>query len=103
MHVISRPAILAASRRHPDAAAWLSQWWTVASRRQWRNLRDVRDQYPATDQVGGCLIFNVRGNTYRLICRITYANQWQHGTLLVKHFLTHADYDKDEWKKDCAK
>jgi len=30
-------------------------------------------------------------------------NQWQQGTLLVKHFLTHAEYDQDDWKKDCAK
>jgi mRNA interferase HigB len=103
MHVISRPALIAASRRHPDAAGWLSLWWSLASRARWESLHEVRAQYPAADQVGGCLIFNARGNAYRLICRVTYANQWQQGTLLVKHFLTHAEYNKNEWKKDCAK
>jgi mRNA-degrading endonuclease HigB of HigAB toxin-antitoxin module len=44
---------------------------------------------------------NACGNDYRLICRVTYANRWTDGTLLVKHFLTHAEYDKNKWCKDC--
>jgi mRNA interferase HigB len=102
MHIISRPAIVAASQHHPDAAEWLRRWWADAAAARWENLRDVRANYPAADQVCHCLVFNVRGNRYRLICRVTYANAWQRGTLLVKHFLTHAEYDKDDWKKDCT-
>ncbi len=101
MHIIARPAINQAIRRHPDAANWLNAWWKVAGGQRWRSLLEVRALYPATDQVDCCLVFNVRGNKYRLICRVTYANQWQRGTLLVKHFLTHAEYDRDAWKEDC--
>lgn len=54
-------------------------------------------------QVGSCLVFNVCGNNYRLICGVTYANAWARGTLYVKHFLTHADYDKGKWKADCGR
>jgi mRNA interferase HigB len=101
MHIISRPAIAEAARRHPDAAIWLNRWWADAAKTRWQNLNDVRVNYPAADQVRNCLIFDVRGNKYRLICRVTYANEWQRGTLLVKHFLTHTEYDRDSWKKDC--
>ncbi len=52
--------------------------------------------YASADQVGSCLVFNIRGNG--LICRVAYANQCVKGTLFVKHFLTHAEYDKDAWK-----
>ena len=93
MHIIARPAIYEAIRRHRDAANWLNHWWKVASAARWESLADVRVAYTATDQVDCCLVFNVRGNRYRLICRVTYANEWQRGTLLVKHFLTHAEYD----------
>lgn len=31
---------------------------------------------------------------------MSYANEWADGTLLVKHFLTHAEYDK-KWCIDC--
>jgi mRNA-degrading endonuclease HigB of HigAB toxin-antitoxin module len=64
-------------------------------------LLDVRRAYPAADQVDCCLVFDARGNRYRLICRVTYANQWQRGTLLVKHFLSHAEYEGNRWRKDC--
>jgi mRNA interferase HigB len=101
MHIIARPAISQAINRHQDVGHWLNQWWKVASVQRWESLSHVRGTYPATDQVDCCLVFNVRGNKYRLICRVTYANQWQRGTLLVKHFLTHAEYDRDDWKEDC--
>lgn len=101
MHIISRRGIDAAIKRHPDAADWLNAWWSRASLARWESLHDVRRDYAAVDQVQRCLIFNVRGNRYRFICRVTYARQWTRGTLFVKHFLTHAEYDKDPWIKDC--
>ena len=48
------------------------------------------------DQVGACTVFNIMGNNYRLITRIDYGVQ----TFTVKYFLTHAQYDRDKWKKD---
>ncbi len=101
MHVIARPALLAAAARHPDAAGWLRDWWIAANRARWSQLADARTVYPATDQVDCCLVFDARGNNYRLICRVSWANEWQHGTLLIKHFLTHAEYDRGRWRADC--
>jgi mRNA interferase HigB len=101
MHILSRPAIHDAQARYPIAAAWLDAWWSIASKAVWTNLADVRLTYRDADEVGQCLIFNACGNNYRLICRCSYANGWVNGTLLVKHFLTHAEYDKNKWRKDC--
>jgi mRNA interferase HigB len=101
MHIIARPAIESAKQRYPKASAWLDHWWQVASQAAWTRLADVRKSYPDADEVGQCLVFDVCGNDYRLICRMTYANDWTTGTLLVKHFLTHAQYDKRPWCKDC--
>jgi mRNA-degrading endonuclease HigB of HigAB toxin-antitoxin module len=47
------------------------------------------------------LIFDARGNNYRLICRVSWRNKWSGGTLLVKHFLTHSQYDRNLWRTDC--
>lgn len=101
VHVIARPKINEAAREHSDAAGWLQEWWTIASKAVWRQLADVREQYPSTDQVGSCLVFDARGNNYRLICRVSWANRGTRGTLLVNHFLTHAKYDRGKWKADC--
>jgi len=101
MNVISRPALDEAIRRHSDADSWLNAWWKVAKREQWTSLQHVREAYPQTDHVGSCLVFDVKGNTYRLIVGVRYATSSRRGTLFVKHFLTHAEYDRGEWKEDC--
>lgn len=101
MNVIARPAIREAQRRHPDAADWLDGWWRVAKSAQWRSLADVRVTYPATDQVGRCLVFNVCGNKYRFIVGVRYATDERGGTLFVQRFLSHADYSKGQWKGEC--
>ena len=101
MHVIARSLIEQAARTHPDAASWLRSWWIVANRARWESLADVRKAYAAADQVDCCLLFDARGNRYRLVCRVSYANEWQRGTVLVKHFLTHTEYDRNLWRKDC--
>ena len=100
MHVISRPAIRDAILRHPDAAGWLNHWWLLATKSRWSSLHDVRRAYSNADQVGGWLVFNVCGNRYRLIVGVKYADEVQHGTVWVKHFLTHAEYTKGQWKRD---
>jgi mRNA interferase HigB len=100
MHVISRPAIHDAILHHPDAAGWLNHWWVWATRSRWRSLHDVRRVYANADQVGGWLVFNVCGNRYRLIVGVKYSDEVQQGTVWVKHFLTHAEYSKGQWKRD---
>ena len=101
MHIISRRALTLFARQHSDAASWLEQLWRIARRAEWTSLHDVRHDYQAADQVGECLVFNVRGNTYRLICGVRYATEDRQGALFVKRLLTHAEYDKNEWRKDC--
>jgi mRNA interferase HigB len=101
MNVIARAAVDAAIGKHPDARGWLEIWWTTAKAARWENLAEVRRDYPKADQVNRCLVFNARGNRYRLIVRVVYADRWQNGTLFVKHFLTHAEYSKELWKRNC--
>lgn len=40
-------------------------------------------------------VFNIRGNNYRLLTAISYPA----GVVNVLQFLTHAEYDKEKWKK----
>ncbi|WP_425445538.1 type II toxin-antitoxin system HigB family toxin [Tychonema bourrellyi] len=40
--------------------------------------------------------FNIKGNRYRLIVDLIYDSQ----RIYIKYVLTHAEYDKDEWKND---
>lgn len=100
MHIIARPKLAEFTQKHSQARDWLWAWWKLAARERWTSLDDVRLVYPTVDQVCRCLVFD-KGNDFRLIVKVSYANEHTRGTLFIKHFLTHAQYDRGTWKKDC--
>ena len=75
--------------------AAIGEWYKVARSAAWRTLVDVKKTYPSADFVAPYTVFNIKGNAYRLIVKIEY--RWQ--IIFVKHLLTHAVYDKEDWKK----
>ena len=103
MNIIATRTIRAYQDAYPDSATALDAWLEVAGKAHWESYNEVLETYASADQVGSCLVFNIRGNNYRLICGVAYANRWVKGTLFVKHFLTHAEYDKNTWKRDCER
>ena len=95
MNVISKGGLFEKASKYPDARSALQVWFDTATSADWKNLKDVREAYPATDLVGDLAIFNIRGNNYRLIVRMA----WRYKRIYVKEFLTHAEYDRGRWKK----
>lgn len=95
MHVISRKRILEAAKRHGDLSAPLDVWDRVAKKAEWRSLDDVRQTFPSADPVGKYTVFNVKGNSYRLIVEINYRSR----RIFIRSVLSHADYDKEGWKQ----
>ena len=94
MHVISRKALKVAVIRHADLETPLDTWYRSAKKAQWKSLADVRQTYSHADQVGKYTVFNIKGNAYRLIVTINY----QTGRIFIRDVLTHAEYNKDQWK-----
>ena len=101
MHVIARPALLEFARIHQDAKSWLNAWWKNTKKARWTKSADVRAAYPAADLVGICVVFNVRGNNYRLIVKVAYATEELGGIVLIRKVLTHAEYNDRKWKGAC--
>jgi len=58
----------------------------------------VRIDYSHAAAVGTCTVFNIKGNAYRLITKISYRQQ----KVLIRFVLTHKEYDKENWKDDCV-
>ena len=83
--------------KHPQAVSSIVRWGALVRSAKWRNLADTRRTFAHADPVGLCTVFNIKGNDFRLITRIDYALQ----TVTLKSFLTHAEYDRGSWKKDC--
>jgi len=94
-NVISRTTVRRFAAAHADASDELLRWWQTASRSTWRSLIDVRQCFPDADQFQSLLIFDIRHNSYRLIVKVDYRSK----LLMVKEFLTHAQYMRGDWKK----
>jgi mRNA interferase HigB len=94
VHIISRKRLLEASESHADLAEPLDVWFRVVKRASWKTLVDTKRDFPTADLVGKLIVFNIKGNTYRLIAEIYYAQQ----VVLIRHVLTHAEYDRGGWK-----
>ena len=97
VHMITRRALKEFAAIHKGAEKPLDSWYSVAKKAHWQSIADVRVNYPHADAVGRCTVFNISGNKYRLIVKIEYKLQ----TIYIKHVLTHAEYDKEDWKRDC--
>ena len=66
-------------------------WLDIVSRAKWRNPEEVKASYPkASILKARRLVFNIKGNDYRLVARL----QYQAGILAVRFFGTHAEYDR---------
>lgn len=97
MHVISLKKLKKFWQLHPDAQEPLRRWHKITTKAKWRGLVDTRCDFPHADLAGVCTLFNIKGNDYRLISIIYYPNQ----VILVRFVLTHAEYNKGNWKNDC--
>ena len=94
MNVISYKAIRQFTTLHPDSRVPLGLWYKTARKANWKTLVEVRQTYPSADLVDEYTVFNIGGNNYRLVVYINY----QYQQVLIKHIMTHSEYDKDKWK-----
>jgi mRNA interferase HigB len=101
MRIITKRRILDYTKQHPNAAANLSAWVTVAAAARWQSIADVRKVLPHADLATvssskTVTIFNISGNHHRLITAIHYNTR----SIFILKILTHAEYSKNRWKND---
>lgn len=73
-----------------DAKVALERWYNIAESAQWKNLSEIRADFPSTDYVGNQhYVFNIHGNKYRLV-----VVKFIMGYIFIRWVGTHKDYDK---------
>ena len=91
MHVISLKTLRQFWETHPDSEQPLRAWYAIARRAQWRTPAEIRAVYASASFVGNNrVVFNIKGNDYRLIVLADYTK----GKLFVRFVGTHTDYDR---------
>jgi mRNA interferase HigB len=69
----------------------LQSWVKEVEAADWKTPQDVKNRYRSVDYLpGNRIIFNIKGNNYRLVVVVVY----QAGVVRVSWIGTHAEYDK---------
>jgi mRNA interferase HigB len=95
VRIISKAAIREFTAKRPDAVEPLMHWRHVAKRARWKNITDVRLDFPHADAVGIFTVFNIAGNKYRLSTVIKYL--WR--VVYIRAILTHEECSREKWKQ----
>lgn len=89
MKIVGRNRLDDHCAKHPDARSWIDNWLEDVEAAAWTTPHDLKRRYPSVSVLGGGLvIFNVKGNEYRLEARVAYKT----GIVVVLWVGTHSEY-----------
>ncbi|HYK76642.1 MAG TPA: type II toxin-antitoxin system HigB family toxin [Daejeonella sp.] len=96
MRVIAKKTLRDFWEKHPDCEQSLKAWYQEAEEAKWKGPHDIKRDYPnASILEDNRVVFNIKGNHYRLIVKINYS----YGMAWVRFMGTHAQYDKIDARK----
>ncbi len=95
MHIISRKKLNEFAEKHSEAQSSLAHWYWLTKRLDFSNFAELRETFPAADEVGKLTVFNIGGNNIRLIAAIHYNRK----KIYIRAVLTHSEYDERRWKE----
>ena len=82
--------------KHADARAWIERWLADVELAAWTKPGDVRSQYASASFLAdGVVIFNVKGNAYRLEVAVAYRT----AVVSILWVGTHREYDERNRKR----
>jgi len=69
----------------------LKSWHRETEKAEWKNPNELKLEYPSASILENeRIVFNIKGNKYRLIVKMNFEYQ----VLWIKFLGTHAEYDK---------
>lgn len=91
MRVITKRKLVDFYEEHRDAKVALSDWHEKTRQAVWNNFADVRRTFNSADYVGSDrIVFNIKGNDYRLIAMVVYRKK----KVYIRFVGTHEAYDR---------
>ncbi|MCA1746985.1 MAG: type II toxin-antitoxin system HigB family toxin [Bacteroidales bacterium] len=91
MRVIARKTLREFWNNHSDSEDALKAWFWEAQHSRWKSPAHIKKKYPhASILPDNRVVFNIKGNTYRLVVKINY----DYGQVFIRFAGTHAEYDK---------
>ena len=91
MRVIARKHLVKFWGVHKNAEQSLRAWYDEVINAKWTKPQDIKNSYRIASFIGSNrVVFNIKGNTYRLVVAVAYS----FGAVYVKFIGSHAAYDR---------
>jgi len=76
--------------KYPDSEQYLKTWHDTAISTDWKTPADVKKTYSTASILKNSrIVFNIKGNSYRLIAKFNFEKQW----IFIRFIGTHLEYD----------
>lgn len=91
MRIIAKKILREFWEIHSDSEQQLKSWFQETSKSKWTKPNDIKKEYPSASILAdNRVVFNIKGNNYRLIIKLNYDYQ----IIWIRFIGTHAEYDK---------
>ena len=91
MKIVGRELLTVFKTKYSDAQNWIEAWVAEVESAQWEKPQNIRDRYASASFLAeNIIIFNVKGNHYRLEVKVSYKTE----TVLVRWIGTHEEYTR---------
>jgi mRNA interferase HigB len=91
MRIISRKRLIEFWNHYPDSEQPLRAWYAETKKSTWKTPAEIKAVYRSVSIIGNNrVVFNVKGNNYRLIVLVDY----RQGKVYIRFMGTHSDYDR---------
>ena len=95
VNVIKRQTLIDFWEAHQDSKKYLSTWFMTCKKADWKSYHELQRDFPEAFPVGdNRVVFDIKGNKYRLVARVLFTFK----QVQIKWIGTHAEYDKIEVK-----
>ena len=91
MRIVAKKTIIDFYKKHKEAKSQINAWYYEVKNSSWDNPAQVKEKYGNASIIGdNKVVFNIKGNRYRLVTKINYKLK----IVFIKFIGTHKAYDK---------
>jgi len=97
MEIVGKSHLQRFQRDYPQSRKPLDLWVKTIESGYWKHFTQLKETFGSVDYVSGFVVFDIKGNDYRLITIVVFQEQ----QVFIKHVFTHHEYDK--WSRQLIK
>lgn len=96
LRIIAKKILRLFWEKYPDSEQQLITWYRETGKSEWGGPNDIKKDYPSASIIqDNRVVFNIKGNKYRMIVKINYDYQM----VWIRFIGSHAEYDKIDARK----